>query len=442
MGVFFLYYGCAPNTQLANPEPDWISVQPTVEGYWYGVGTVSKPLPSGYRELARTNALEEIASQISVQISSSMKSVVTELNYNLNTYTKSIKESRLDQVFSSIEPVESFETKNQFYFLARLSQKKYYDFIEESRRNAITTAIRYLEKADSEYSVSSFTNLGNAWLEVKDFLDQPIEIEYPRGSSKSENLYSLIKLKFADYIQRIDLTPSVNVLNVKIFIDKDQSFTVTCTDKKTGDSIQNMPLIATLNSEDQQMRSSTDNHGKVEFHMDRITAKSGNQTYYINMDLGSLLNEYVIALAPFSYPGTQVNLLISGPGIYVEAKEQNFGKKLTNPVVSSAVKEFCVSEFSAVFVPKNEADFIIYLNVDTDGLSEQPNEYGLFVAYANASLKFINSKTGDEVYSKSITNIKGADFSSIKTAGERSIEKLSERLREKVLPDIIRTLNE
>ena len=99
-----------------------------------------------------------------------MKSVVTELNYNLNSYTESIKESRLDQVFSSIEPVESFETENQFYFLARLSQTKYYDFIEESRRNAITTAIRYLEKADSEYSISSFTNLGNAWLEVKDIL--------------------------------------------------------------------------------------------------------------------------------------------------------------------------------------------------------------------------------------------------------------------------------
>ena len=434
-----LYYGC---TTSPKAEPDWVSKQPDLQGYWYGVGTVAKPLPSSYRELARTNALEEIASQISVQISSSMINVVTELNYNLSTYTESIKESRLSQVLPSVEYIESYETENRFYFLARLSQKEYYDSIEESRRNAITTAIGYLEKADSEFGASSFTNLGNAWLEVKEFLDKPIEVEYPRGSSKNKNLYSLIKLKFADYIQRIELTPSVNVLNVKIFTDKDQSFTVTCTDKNTGNIIQNIPLIATLNFEDQNMKSVTDNQGTVEFHMDRITAKSGNQTYNINMDLGSLINESVLALAPLNYPGTQVNLSIKGPGIYVEAKEQIFGEKLTNPVVSSAVKEFCVSEFSAVFVPKNEADFIITLNVDTAGQPDQPNEYGLYVAYANASLKFVNSKTGDEVYSKSITNVKGADFSSLQNAGERSIDKLAERLREKVLPEIIEILNE
>ena len=435
-----LYYGCTPPP---NVEPEWVSKHPVVQGYWYGIGTVAKPLPAGYRELARTSALEEVGSQISVQISSSMINVVTELNYDLSTYTKSIKESRLSQVLSSIEPIESYETEYQFYFLARLSQKKYYDSIEEARRNAITTAIGYLEKADSEFSASSFTNLGNAWLEVAEFLDKPIEVEYPRGSSKSKNLYSLIKLKFADYIQRIDISPSVNVLNVKIFTDKDQSFIVMCTDEKTGKPIQNIPLIATLNSEDQKMKSVTDKQGMVEFHMDRITAKSGNQTYYINMDLGSLINETVLALAPLTYPGTQVNLSITGPGIYVEAHEQNLDKKLTNPVVSSAVKEFCVSEFSAVFVPKNEADFIIMLNVNTAGQPEQPNEYGLFVAYANANLRFIkNSSNGEEIYSKSITNVKGADFTSLQTAGERSIDKLAERLREKVLPEIIDALNE
>lgn len=438
MWMIYIFFGCAP----PNSEPDWMRKQPTLQGYWYGVGTVDKHLHSDYRELARTSALEEIASQISVQISSSMISVVTELNYDLSTYTKSIMKSRLSQALPSVEYLESYETENRFYFLVRLSHKKYYNSIEESRRNAITTAIGYLDKAESDFSANSFTNLGNAWLEVKEFLDKPIEVEYPRGSSKSKNLYSLIKLKFADYIQRIELTPSVNNMNVKLFTDKDQSFTVTCTDKMTGTPIHNIPLIATLNSEEEKTKSVTDNQGKVEFHIDRIAAKSGNQTYYINVDLKSLINKSVLALAPLNYPGTQINLSIIRPRIYVQAKEKNFGEELSNPIISSAVKEFFVSEFSAVFVSKNEADFIIMLNVDTAGQSKQQNEYGLFVAYANASLKFVNLETGDEIYSKSITNVKGADFSSLKTAGERSIDKLGERLREKVLPEIIETLNE
>ena len=436
--IICLFYRCAPPRTV----PDWIHKQPTTPGYWYGVGTVAKPYPDEYRELARTRALEEIASQISVKISSAMVNVVTELNYDLNQYTRSIKESRLSQILPSIEYLESYETDNRFYFLVRLFKQEYYDSIEESRKNAITTATGYLEKAEAAFGVSSFTNLGNAWLEVGEYLDKPIEIEYPRGSARKENLYSLIKLKFADYIQRIELTPSVGSLSVKVFVDRDRSFTVRCTDKKTGQPIQNLPLVATLSSDDRQLKSTTDNKGIAEFNLNRITAKSRNQVCNIIINLVSMVDSSAMVLAPLSYPGTQVNLSVTGPNIFVQSVERNLGSELNNPVISSAVKEFCVSEFSATFTSREEADFVIILDVDTKEKSKLANKYGLFIAWANASLKFVNSKTGDEMYSKSITNVKGADFTSLQLAGERAIDELAERMREKVLPEIITTLNE
>ena len=57
------------------------------------------------------------------------------------------------------------------------------------------------------------------------------------------------------------------------------------------------------------------------------------------LEISALIKESVMTLAPLSYPGTQVNISITGPGIYVDAKEQIFGKEMTNPVISSAVKK-------------------------------------------------------------------------------------------------------
>ena len=73
-----------------HPEPGWIDIQPKAENYWFGVGSVEKPFyGSDIREEARSKALSEIASQISVDISGSFEQVVTEHNLSLDEFAKS-----------------------------------------------------------------------------------------------------------------------------------------------------------------------------------------------------------------------------------------------------------------------------------------------------------------------------------------------------------------
>ena len=51
---------------------------------------------------------------------------------------------------SNIENVDIYENKNRYYFLARLSQTKYYETIEKQRRNAVKIALGRLDKAESD----------------------------------------------------------------------------------------------------------------------------------------------------------------------------------------------------------------------------------------------------------------------------------------------------
>ena len=84
--LFLFFMACS-----TLPEPGWIDSQPIAENYWFGVGSVEKPFyGSDIREEARSKALSEIASQISVDISGSFEQVVTEHNLSLDEFEKSV----------------------------------------------------------------------------------------------------------------------------------------------------------------------------------------------------------------------------------------------------------------------------------------------------------------------------------------------------------------
>ena len=111
-------------------EPEWIESQQNAENYWFGVGSVEKPFyGDDIREEARNQALNEIASQISVYISSSFEQVITEHNFSLDEFATSVVKTRVDNKLLNIEIVDSYENKNRYYLLAKLSQTKYYEAI-------------------------------------------------------------------------------------------------------------------------------------------------------------------------------------------------------------------------------------------------------------------------------------------------------------------------
>ena len=111
--LFLFFIACS-----THPEPGWIDSQPIAENYWFGVGSVEKPFyGSDIREEARSKALSEIASQISVDISGSFEQVVTEHNLSLDEFAKSVVNTRVENNLPNIEIVDSYESKNRYYLL-------------------------------------------------------------------------------------------------------------------------------------------------------------------------------------------------------------------------------------------------------------------------------------------------------------------------------------
>ena len=67
--------------------PDWVSVQPTDSKYWHGIGKADKSTNADSRERAKEFAIHEISSQIKVNISSEMKTVIREDRWKVHPHT-------------------------------------------------------------------------------------------------------------------------------------------------------------------------------------------------------------------------------------------------------------------------------------------------------------------------------------------------------------------
>ena len=81
--IFFL--GCGFNS-LSSQLNNWKNNQDN-NNYWYGIAIIHKSNQENIQEIARNEAIAEIASQIKIQINQNFKRVVKENNYKINEYS-------------------------------------------------------------------------------------------------------------------------------------------------------------------------------------------------------------------------------------------------------------------------------------------------------------------------------------------------------------------
>ena len=88
--ILLVWFGCC--STVAN----WISVQPSDSKYWHGIGRVDKSDYPNPRSSAKEFAIQEVSTQIKVNISSEMKTIIRESNGSLQTASSSVMASRVD----------------------------------------------------------------------------------------------------------------------------------------------------------------------------------------------------------------------------------------------------------------------------------------------------------------------------------------------------------
>ena len=134
--------------------------------------------------------MNSISSQISVNIESSFTRVLTENNLKIDELTESLITTQVKNSLSSIEIIDTHESKHRYYIMLRLSKKKYFENIEQKRKNAVESSLELIDQAEKRFSARSFSLLNDVMNEIAPYINYPIEVEYPKGSDNIINLYS------------------------------------------------------------------------------------------------------------------------------------------------------------------------------------------------------------------------------------------------------------
>jgi hypothetical protein len=133
----------------------------------------------------------------------------------------------------------------------------------------------------------------------------------------------------------------------------------------------------------------------------------------------------------------QSTLKVIPPKIFIQISENNLGKATVNPYIQPVITEFFARNFSANFVDTSIVDLIINGLVNTRAVSDTANEYGIYQVFGDVTISISNGVTGEKILEKSFNKIQGSSFQSNKDAANQSLKKMSDKITEDFLPEII-----
>ena len=432
LGIIFLFIQCASNPVSETLE-SW-QIERDNKNYWYGVSIISKkPNIDNIQEVARNQAIAEIASQIKININQDFKRIVEEKNYNINDYSIQIIDSRVNMNIEDVEILDFRDSKDSYMLIARLSKNKYYDNIKRKRDNATALALEYVSKIKSP-TLESFKNLVNAENLILPYLDYPIYIQY---ESKTENLYSLIHSIRDDLISRIVVLSEKNNISLKELTGDNQAIIVQTMDRQTNLALPNIPLVSIFNGD--VSKCSTNSKGECEFFINKPSfTKEIKQSLKINIDRESLYKN----TKEFNYLDYQVILNLEPINIYIEVSEENLGRKNLHPYIEPIVKEYFITNFNSNFITdKQKSDINIKVSVSTRTNTNKSNEFGVYQVFADATIDVIINNQAESILKMAINDIQGADFTSFDEAGHKALKKIRNKIFDETLPDLVSILN-
>ncbi len=422
--LLLLFWACIPS----KPAPTWVSIQPTDQGYWYGIGIETNPFSSEYRENAKQKAINEIGFQIAVKISSEMTSMIRETNLRTEQLTEIISNSRIKLFLPEVEFVDTFSDGETFYFLARLNKSHYYSELEKRRQNAANTVSQYLVEAKRSSFMDAMEYYKTALDEMQPFLDSPFTVEFPPRSGRIENGYALLKTSVKNRINRIDISVNPTTVHITLFQDESKSISVKVVDQITGEPVNglNLEFVSSFPNLSQSTRTGKD--GKAVFRIGRLFGQPG--TIKNNIKFRGI-NQFdgISFFKSLQEKMVSVQVILHSPKIFLKIHEKNLGNNISDLIVTPKLKSLLVEKLSSVFVQnENQADIKIVLNVTSVIKSKNVKPNYPIIAYASGTVDFINLKTNETYFSISTSDVKGGDFSSFEIAGYRSLEKLSNEI--------------
>ena len=440
--LLLLISACSSRVHPPDPDalkPASLKSQPYQDGYYTGIGHSQKDGTNNYIQSAKKSALDDLVSQIKVNVASTSVLSFFETDKKMREeYEQIIKTTAADEL-QEFELVDAWEDANNYWVYYQLSISRYRQIKEEQKRNATSLAIDYFSKGlESEKSgqrLQAISFYFQAFRSIEKYLGEAIRVTVgDREVLLVNEIYSAIQKQLEKV--KIQVQPSEIMVNRRLA--QSQLDVIAQTFYNDGSAASELPLIASFEKGEGEIfpEYRTDQKGEARILISRISAMDTEQRVGVKVNIDALSGTssspvYSLIAKTLNVPEAQVMLKVQRPLVFLTSEEKSLGFSKANDQISNKLKNLLVNNGFEFTNNKNDAD--LWFDIQAD--SEKGSVSGsIYITYLTGVIKVTAMKEGREIYATTLDRVKGYgldyDKSSV-DAYNKALESLEgERLKE------------
>lgn len=448
--VILLLLFTSQNFLKAQEYPSWVEQRPLNMEYYIGIGSAIKDsLHAEYQYAAKEQALQDLASEIQVQISAEILQTITETAGIIEEDLRSQVRSSTQANLAGYELMGAWEDDSVYWVYYRLSKELYK--LQQAERRIAASALAidfYLKGKEKEIQMDAPLALRfylQSLAAIQDFLTQsPIRVEI---EGKQVYLQNELIATLQDILNGIELFSEQARMAGKSNQPLDKFLTVSAVYRNSlgKNTVQNnLPLEYkfTRGNGDLNGRVQTDSTGIARCRVSRLGAGHKLQLISAQFDLGQLqpekLNEMAKSIVRnLSVPQTRFIIDVSGMTITIQAREQNLGRDLELLLIEPHLKTALADQGFLFTDDLGKADVLIELKARA---RKGAQVYSLYSAFVDMSVSITDLNTGNELYKKVFHDIKGIQLD-FEKAGIKALQNAGQKM-EQFIPEIIKPLQQ
>ena len=414
--LLLLVSACSPKVQTPDAEalkPAWLKNEPYQEGYYTGIGHSNKDGINNYIQSAKKSALDDLVSQIKVNVSSTSVLSFLETDKKMQEQYEQIIQTTAADEIEEFELVDAWEDGANYWVYYRLSIARYRQIKEEQKRNATLLATDYFKKArqaekegERLHAISFYFQ---AFRSIEKYLGDPIRVTIDNQELLLINeIYASIQ-NILDKIN-VQVTPQEIVLNRRV--NQSQPIVIARASYKDQDKLViSLPITAAFEkgAGDVFPDYKTDDAGSTKILLNRIGSKELEQTLVLKVNIDALSGAsgspvYALIAKTLNVPRAQVNMRVQRPVVYLTSEEKSFGSFKNNFQISNKLKNLLANNGFEFTQDKGIAD--LWFDVKAD--SEKGSVSGsIYISYLTSVIKVLTVKEGKEIYATTLDRVKG-----------------------------------
>lgn len=437
----FLFAFCGTTKKIEEPIndlPSWVKSYPIIDGYYVGIGVADKSThPENFIQIAQQNALQNLSTQIKVNIATESVFLQMEREYGFEEEFKSNIKVKAEEFIEGYEMAGTFTQKNEYWVYYKLNIDKHKEIQDARRFEAIELSKNYLDQANDSYKnpKEKYTNYVSALSVLKPYLSEPLLTEYQR---KNVFLGNEIISSFRSFVD--DFRMKYVGKKIKVMIG-DKVGNINIEVKHKDKAIENVKLY--INSpilEVERFSKTTDKNGIFTAIIPKVTSTEPIQKMNVSIDFTDWINEATndafIKKLIRSVQTHEISIpaYVYTPNIYVTSDEKHFNKLKQNPLLKYAA-ESALSKLGFTSVSnKKDADLFMKIVANTEK-GRTINGQKMFTSFLDLTVQ-VKDNNNLIVFSDQLSKIKGIQLD-FDLANSDAYKQATKELENFVIPDFV-----